>query len=176
MEQAIGLQLLGFSTRTPSGCSRGGLLIPAKALLTLDACYHVLYALQQLYLPDQAGIWKLHNIAMSRQSNFRGPIPANASSNERRQSKAEEKGMWSSMLDSVASGKKLPEKNMIVLGGGPETQKEFLETLASDAPKRPQDRHRTKPVVANEFALGYTYQDVLDADHEGKFSGEIRAS
>ena len=27
-----------------------------------------------------------------------------------------EKGMWSSMLDSVASGKKLPEKNLIVLG------------------------------------------------------------
>lgn len=24
--------------------------------------------------------------------------------------------MWSSMLDSVASGKKLPEKNIIVLG------------------------------------------------------------
>ena len=24
--------------------------------------------------------------------------------------------MWSSMLDSVASGKKLPEKNLIVLG------------------------------------------------------------
>ena len=83
--------------------------------------------------------------------------------------------MWSSMLDSVASGKKLPEKNILVLGGSPETQKEFLETLASDAPKRPQDRHRKKPVVANEFALGYTYQDVFDADHEGTFSGETCA-
>lgn len=46
-------------------------------------------------------------------------------------------------------------------------QKELLETLASDAPKRPQDRHKRQPVVANEFALGYTYQDVLDADQEG---------
>ena len=27
-----------------------------------------------------------------------------------------EKGLWSSMLDSVASGKKLPEKDLIVLG------------------------------------------------------------
>ena len=27
-----------------------------------------------------------------------------------------EKGMWSSMLDSVANGKKLPEKNLVVLG------------------------------------------------------------
>ena len=52
-------------------------------------------------------------------------------------------------------------------------QKEFLETLASDEPKRPQDRHKRKPVIANEFALGYTYQDVLDADHEG---GTLKAS
>ncbi|CAD6588035.1 MAG: hypothetical protein ASARMPREDX12_003131 [Alectoria sarmentosa] len=77
-----------------------------------------------------------------------------------------EKGMWSTMLDSVASGKRLPEKNLIVLGGTPDTQKELLETLASDAPKRPQDRHKRKPVIANELALGYTYQDVLDADQE----------
>ena len=53
-------------------------------------------------------------------------------------------------------------------GGSPETQKEFLETLASDSKsKRSQDRYRKKPPTANDFALGYTYQDVLDADHEG---------
>ena len=46
-------------------------------------------------------------------------------------------------------------------------QKEFLETLNSDAPKRQQDRHRKHAHVANAFALGYTYQDVLDTDHEG---------
>jgi dynein light intermediate chain 1 len=28
----------------------------------------------------------------------------------------EKKDMWSSMLDSVASGKRLPEKNILVLG------------------------------------------------------------
>ncbi|MDI1492292.1 MAG: hypothetical protein OHK93_003504 [Ramalina farinacea] len=88
-------------------------------------------------------------------------------SDTRRKSKDEaEKGMWSSMLDSVASGRKLPEKNLIVLGGTPGMQKEFLETLNSDAPKRQQDRHRKNAHVANDFALGYTYQDVLDADHE----------
>ena len=27
-----------------------------------------------------------------------------------------EKGLWSSMLDSVATGRKMPEKNLIVLG------------------------------------------------------------
>lgn len=53
-----------------------------------------------------------------------------------------------------------------MIGGTPDTQKELIETLASDAPKRPQDRHKRKPVIANEFALGYTYQDVLDADQE----------
>lgn len=55
-----------------------------------------------------------------------------------------------------------------VKGGTPDTQKELLETLAADAPKRPQDRHKRKPVIANEFALGYTYQDVLDTDQEGE--------
>ena len=109
---------------------------------------------------------------MSRQSNFRGPIAANQTNNDRPRSKGEEeKGMWSSMLDSVASGKKLPEKNVVVLGGSPDTQKEFLELIASDAPKRPQDRYKRKPVIANDFALGYTYQDVLDADHEGEPRG-----
>lgn len=54
---------------------------------------------------------------MSRQSNFKGPVPTNKSKNGKPQSDGDsEKGMWSSMLDSVASGKKLPEKNLIVLG------------------------------------------------------------
>lgn len=30
--------------------------------------------------------------------------------------KDDKKDMWSSMLDSVASGKRLPEKNLLVLG------------------------------------------------------------
>ncbi len=53
------------------------------------------------------------------------------------------------------------------IGGNPETQKEFLETLESDTSKRPQERHGKKPPIANRFALGYTYKDVLDTDHEG---------
>ena len=55
-----------------------------------------------------------------------------------------------------------------MIGGTPDTQKEFLETLTSDNSKRPQDRQKRKPLVANEFALGYTYQDVLDTDQEGE--------
>jgi dynein light intermediate chain 1 len=103
------------------------------------------------------------------------------------------KNIWSSMLDSVASGKKLPEKTMVVLGqynrhnialvmlwrkgidnllgGTPDSQKEFLETLSSDGSSSSRlslDRRSNKQApIANQFALGYTYQDVLDADQEG---------
>lgn len=54
-------------------------------------------------------------------------------------------------------------------GGTPETQREFLESVSTDASnnRRPPDRGR-KPPIANQFALGYTYQDVLDTDHEGE--------
>ncbi|KAI4129612.1 MAG: hypothetical protein LQ341_006548 [Variospora aurantia] len=92
---------------------------------------------------------------------------SNVGPHSRPQGKGEqEKNLWSSLLNGVASGKKLPEKNLLVLGGNAELQREFLETLESDTSRRPQDRRRKKPPVANEFALGYTYQDVLDADHD----------
>ncbi|KFY17379.1 hypothetical protein V492_00712 [Pseudogymnoascus sp. VKM F-4246] len=82
------------------------------------------------------------------------------------------KEMWSSMLDSVASGKRLPERNVFVLGGSTDSQKEFLEALSSDSSaKRSQGRHgNRKPPVANDFALGYTYHDVLDAENEARLS------
>ena len=88
------------------------------------------------------------------------------------------------MLDGVASGKRLPEKNILVLGqsfhllelsyinfkagGSTESQREFLEAMSTDDSMRTQDRQGSKqPPIANNFALGYTYHDVLDADHEG---------
>lgn len=52
-------------------------------------------------------------------------------------------------------------------GGSTEAQREFLEALSTDDSRR-QDRQSSKqPPIANAFALGYTYHDVLDADHEG---------
>ena len=54
----------------------------------------------------------------SRVSNI-GPASRPRSKDEN------EKDLWSSMLDSVASGKRLPEKNLIVLGGTPEMQRGF---------------------------------------------------
>ncbi|KAI1425204.1 dynein light intermediate chain-domain-containing protein [Xylaria sp. FL1777] len=78
----------------------------------------------------------------------------------------QKKDMWSSMLDSVASGKRLPEKNMLVLGGSVDSQREFLEALSSSGQRRNLDRQNGLPPIANSFALGYTYYDVLDADQE----------
>ncbi|KAI0521038.1 dynein light intermediate chain-domain-containing protein [Xylaria bambusicola] len=78
----------------------------------------------------------------------------------------QKKDMWSSMLDSVASGKRLPEKNMLVLGGSVDSQREFLEALSNNGQRRNLDRQNNLPPIANSFALGYTYYDVLDADQE----------
>lgn len=57
-------------------------------------------------------------IATHRIQNSRVLATASkAGNNDRPRSNGEaEKDMWSSMLDSVASGKKLPEKNILVLG------------------------------------------------------------
>ncbi|KAF2199719.1 hypothetical protein GQ43DRAFT_398034 [Delitschia confertaspora ATCC 74209] len=92
----------------------------------------------------------------------------NPSRHERaRSSDKPKEEIWIPMLEGVSSGKRLPEKNLLVLGGTPETQRDFLESLSTDptSNRRPPDRGR-KPPIANQFALGYTYQDVLDADHD----------
>ena len=53
-------------------------------------------------------------------------------------------------------------------GGSADSQKEFLEALSTEDSRRTGERHGSKiPPIANSFALGYTYHDVLDADHEG---------
>ncbi|CZR63838.1 related to dynein light intermediate chain 2 [Phialocephala subalpina] len=100
-------------------------------------------------------------------SNNRTSTYTTTSDHDRPKSADAKKDMWSSMLDSVASGKHLPEKNILVLGGTPESQREFLESLSTDESRRAGDRQNSKqPPIANNFALGYTYHDVLDADHE----------
>ncbi|KAK4177311.1 putative dynein 1 light intermediate chain 1 [Triangularia setosa] len=81
--------------------------------------------------------------------------------------KAEKKDLWSSMLDGVASAKRLPEKNIILLGGTVDSQREFFESLSNNELRRTIDRNASRmPPVANSFALGYTYYDVVDADQE----------
>ncbi|KAM7184627.1 Dynein light intermediate chain (DLIC) domain containing protein [Rhypophila sp. PSN 637] len=79
----------------------------------------------------------------------------------------EKKDLWSSMLDKATSAQPLPKKNILLLGGTVDSQREFFESLASSELKRTFDRNGYKiPPVANSFALGYTYYDVLDADQE----------
>ncbi|KAL7276521.1 hypothetical protein RUND412_000480 [Rhizina undulata] len=97
---------------------------------------------------------------MARSGGFNGrPESAMSAASS---TESEKEDMWSSMLSSVASSKRLPQKSILVLGGEEEGQKEFVEALGVASTKRGEK----KPPVANEFALGYTYLDVLDADHE----------
>ncbi|RMD41378.1 hypothetical protein DV735_g3755, partial [Chaetothyriales sp. CBS 134920] len=80
----------------------------------------------------------------------------------------EKEALWVPLLNSVSKGKDLPEKQLLVLGGSPEQQREFLEQVNPDSGRlRYKDRrNHTKAPISNRYALGYTYQDVLDADQE----------
>jgi dynein light intermediate chain 1 len=63
--------------------------------------------------------------------------------------------------------------NSSTIGGTPESQREFLESFSADTSDGSglvnEKRKATgkTPPIANQFALGYTYRDVLDADQEG---------
>lgn len=71
------------------------------------------------------------------------------------------------MLHSVASSKRLPEKNLLVLGGTVSSQRDFIEALSNNEMRRNIDRYNSdNPPIANRFALGHTYYDVLDADQD----------
>jgi len=91
-----------------------------------------------------------------------------AISSGKRQSTAPKKEIWSTLLASVSSGKRLAEKQLVVLGGTPESQREFISTLDTDISPQSSNRNVQKAPIANDFALGYTYQHVLDTDHEGE--------
>lgn len=66
-----------------------------------------------------------------------------------------------------------PVANSSIIGGTPDSQREFLDTFSADTSADPSlvnDKRKGKgktPPIANQFALGYTYRDVLDADKEG---------
>lgn len=74
------------------------------------------------------------------------------------------------MLQSHSKGKDLTEKQLIILGGNPDQQREFLEQLnpEQDANRSrfSQARKSRSIPISNKYALGYTYHDVLDADQE----------
>lgn len=46
-------------------------------------------------------------------------------------------------------------------------QRDFLEALSKGDSRRSVERQAKTAPLANSYALGYTYYDVLDADQEG---------
>lgn len=85
----------------------------------------------------------------------------------------EKQAIWTTLLDAAASTKALPLKNLIILGGDREQQNQVIDSLAQkpSARARQADIAKTRPPAAtNELAIGYTYQNVYDADHEGSYS------
>lgn len=76
--------------------------------------------------------------------------------------------IWSTLLNNVASSKILPQRNLIVLGGAREDQNNFVESLAQQPlHNKARNRRDGKIPFSNVAAVGYTYQNVLDTDHEG---------
>ena len=103
--------------------------------------------------------------AFSTSSTFGRPSSARTRPTTR---DGEKPQIWVPMLNSASKGKDLPEKHLIVLGGTPEQQKEFLEQLNPENP-RPRygdRRNQRRAPLSNKYTLGYTYHDVLDADQE----------
>ncbi|KAI1613834.1 dynein light intermediate chain 1, cytosolic [Exophiala viscosa] len=83
----------------------------------------------------------------------------------------DKQAIWVPMLNSASKGKDLIEKQLIVLGGTPDQQREFLEQLNPPEirPRYANNDRRRQPrtaPISNRYALGYTYHDVLDADQE----------
>ena len=78
--------------------------------------------------------------------------------------------IWIPMLNAASKGKDLIEKHLLVLGGTPEQQREFLEQLKppENSWSKFNDRRKVKkPPISNRYTLGYTYHDIQDADGEG---------
>ncbi|KAL6243128.1 hypothetical protein RBB50_009679 [Rhinocladiella similis] len=111
-------------------------------------------------------------LAASQPISSFNSLPPSRSMSRRPASKDGTKpAIWVPMLNSASKGKDLTEKQLLVLGGSPDQQREFLEQLNppnlrsryanNDRGRQP----RTTP-LSNRYALGYTYYDVLDADQE----------
>ncbi|BFZ63876.1 hypothetical protein YB2330_005013 [Saitoella coloradoensis] len=77
--------------------------------------------------------------------------------------------IWSTMLSSVSATKAIPLKNVFILGGGATGAQEFVESLMrvqGAEKKSARQRKHTQAPLTTELALGYTYLDIEDAEHE----------
>ncbi|KAK7894150.1 hypothetical protein LTR67_006853 [Exophiala xenobiotica] len=103
---------------------------------------------------------------------FTTSLPSSRSISRRPVSKDGNKpAIWVPMLNSASKGKDLTEKQLLVLGGTSDQQREFLEQLNPPnlRPRYANNDRRRQPrtvPISNRYALGYTYHDVLDADQE----------
>ncbi len=84
-------------------------------------------------------------------------------------SKDGEQQIWIPMLNAASKGKDLVEKYLLVLGGSPEQQREFLEQINTDDTRSRFNNGRNvkKVPISNHYTLGYTYHDIQDVDGEG---------
>ncbi|OLL23943.1 Cytoplasmic dynein 1 light intermediate chain 2 [Neolecta irregularis DAH-3] len=71
--------------------------------------------------------------------------------------------LWSTMLNSVSSSQRLPTKNIIVLGGGANGCKDFVDSLWSSIGGK---RGRRMEDIADKLAMGFTYFDIEDNEHD----------
>lgn len=102
-------------------------------------------------------------------------LPSLFSSRRPASKDGEKQALWLPMLNRASKGKDLSEKQLLLLGGTPDQQREFLEQLNPQSlrtrflnnndRRRQQQQSRSAP-ISNRYALGYTYHDVLDADQE----------
>ncbi|PSK42530.1 hypothetical protein B9Z65_4444 [Elsinoe australis] len=78
--------------------------------------------------------------------------------------------IWPTLLSTVSTSSRLPRKQLLLLGGTPQSQTDLIATLAPARPPPPSRRDRTRtprPVpLANAHALGYTYRDLPTSDGE----------
>jgi dynein light intermediate chain 1, cytosolic len=104
---------------------------------------------------------------MARISSYGLPSTDRYEAARAKEAEGEKKEIWSSLLDGASSEKRLPQKTVLVLGGTAETQKDFLDSLNPELAKKRERDPKRAPPIAHQFALGYTYQDVVDTEHDG---------
>ncbi|KAK9371091.1 dynein light intermediate chain-domain-containing protein [Lipomyces kononenkoae] len=77
--------------------------------------------------------------------------------------------IWTSLLQSASISKATTSRNILLLGkprGSSATQAAFIQNIAASAPSGLYIVKGRTTQIANDFALGYVYVDVLDRDQE----------
>ncbi|KAG8625010.1 hypothetical protein KVT40_006761 [Elsinoe batatas] len=73
--------------------------------------------------------------------------------------------IWSTLLSTVSTRHRIPERHLLLLGSSPSSQSDLITQLFPPAPPSRRERPRLIP-LANTHALGYTYRDLPSSDGE----------